>query len=107
MSSFKEFMNKAEKSPNSALPASNISLSAIETSLTSATINLVKPFVTQNDKKQEFSEKVSNLVRDKEFISKFSDRIGEPSELETEDEFVKRGSKVLRKMLYDKFGIKD
>jgi hypothetical protein len=49
---------------------------------------------------------VSNLVRDKEFISEFSDHIGVPSELETEDEFVKRGNGILRKMLHQKFGIK-
>jgi hypothetical protein len=66
----------------------------------------VTPFLPPSDKKQEFSEKVSNLVRDKEFISEFSDRIGVPSELETEDEFVKRGNSVLRKILHNKFGIK-
>jgi hypothetical protein len=62
------------------------------------------PFST--DKKQEFAKEVSSLVRDKEFISEFSDRIGLPLETETEDEFVERGSDVLRKMLYDRFGIK-
>ena len=106
MSSFNEFMNKAEESPSNALPASNISLLAIQTSLTAATMLLTTAFIPKNDKKQEFSEKVSNLVRDKEFISEFSDHIGEPSELETEDEFVNRGNGVLRKMLYAKFGIK-
>jgi len=40
-------------------------------------------------------------------ISKFSDSIGEPLENETEDEFVERSSNILRKMLYQKFGIKD
>jgi hypothetical protein len=38
--------------------------------------------------------------------TEFSDRIGLPSAIETEGEFVERGSDVLRKMLYDRFGIK-
>jgi hypothetical protein len=106
MSSFEEFMSKAEELPSSKLPASNVSLLAIETSLTLAVTNLVTPFLPSSDKKQKFSEKVSNLVRDKEFISEFSEHLGVPSELETEDEFVKRGNSVLRKMLHNKFGIK-
>lgn len=106
MSSFEEFMNEAESSPTKTLPASNTSLSAIETSLTSAISSLLTPFSVPIDKKQEFSEKVSNLVRDEEFISEFSDCIGMPSELETEDEFVERGNSVLREMLYARFGIK-
>jgi hypothetical protein len=63
--------------------------------------------LNSNDEKQKFSEKVANLVQDEVFLSEFSDRIGEPLEHESEDEFVKRGSETLRQMLYDKFGIKD
>lgn len=106
MSSFKEFMNDVKKSPSKALPSSDTSLSAIQASLTSAVDSLLTPFAFTNDKKQEFSQEVSNLVQDEAFISKLSDRVGEPSEFETEDEFVERGSEVLRKMLYDRFGIK-
>ena len=106
MSSSKEFMDEAEESPTEALPSSDISLSAIQTSLTSAVSNLLTPFPVPSDKKQKFSEEVSNLVQDEAFISEFSDRIGLPAEIETEDEFVERGSDVLRKMLYDRFGIK-
>lgn len=106
MSSFKEFMDEAEESPTEALPSSNTSLSAIQASLTSALGSILTPFAVPNDKKQKFSEEASNLVRDEAFISAFSDRIGEPAELETEDEFVERGSNVLRRMLYDRFGIK-
>jgi hypothetical protein len=106
MTSFKDFISKAENSPHKVLPSSNTSFSAIETALTSAVSNLLTPVPISVDKKQEFSEKVSNLVRDEEFISEFSDRIGLPSEMETEDEFVERGSDILRKMLYDQFGIK-
>lgn len=106
MSSFKEFMNDVKKSPSKALPSSDTSLSAIQASLTSAVDSLLTPFAFPNDEKQEFSQEVSNLVQDEAFISKLSDRVGEPSELETEDEFVERGSDILRKMLYDRFGIK-
>jgi hypothetical protein len=106
MTSFKEFMSKAENSPNKVLPSSNTSLSAIETALTSAISNLLISEPVLIDKKQEFLEKVSNQIRDEEFISEFSDCIGLPSEMETEDEFVERSSDVLRKMLYDQFGIK-
>ncbi|WP_413161907.1 hypothetical protein ACL6C3_24345 [Capilliphycus salinus ALCB114379] len=112
MSSFKEFMDEAKKLPDQALANSNISLSAIQSSLQSAVrVQLapffLTPFSCSQDKAEKFSEDVSNLVSDKAFISKFSDSIGEPLEDETEDEFVERSSKILRKMLYEKFGIKD
>ena len=106
MSTFKEFMNEAEKSPTTALSPSNNSLSVIQVSLMSAVGSILTPFAAPNDKKQEFAAEASNLVRDEAFISEFSERIGEPSELETEDKFVERGSDVLRKMLYTRFGIK-
>ena len=111
MSSFKEFMDEARESPTKALPSSNTSLSAIQDSLTSLMGGLLisshlAPLTVPNDKKQKFSEEVSNIVQDEAFISEFSDSIGDPSELETEDEFVERGSDILRRMLYNKFGIK-
>ena len=95
MSNFKEFMDRAEDSPTKALSDSNTSLPAIETALTLAVSNLLTPASVPIDKKQEFSEKVSSVVRDEGFISKFSDRIGFPSEREAEDEFVERCSSVL------------
>jgi len=104
MSSFKEFMDEVEKSPATD---SNMALSAIQDSLTLAVSSILTPFAIPNDKKQRFSEQASNLVRDQAFISEFSDCIGEPTDLETEDDFVERGSDILRKMLYEKFGIKD
>lgn len=106
MSSFKEFMDEAEESPAKGLTSSNASLLTIQGSLALAVRSLLTPFAIPNDKKQRFSEEASNVVRDKAFISEFSDRIGEPTELETEDDFVERGSDILRRMLYDKFGIK-
>lgn len=107
MSSFQEFMDDAKKSPDTALLASNMSLSMIQTSLVSTVGNLLSPFFVPSDKKQKFAEEVSNLAQDEEFISEFSNRIGLPSETETEDEFVERSRDVLRRMLYDQFGIKD
>ncbi|MBE9063365.1 hypothetical protein [cf. Phormidesmis sp. LEGE 11477] len=107
MSSFKEFMDRAEDSPTKALSASNTALPAIETALTVAVSNLLTPASVPIDKKQDFSKKVSSVVRDEGFISEFSDRIGVPSERETEDEFVERSSSVLRQMLRTRFGIKD
>ena len=104
MSGFKEFMDEVEKSPATD---SNMALSAIQDSLTLAVSSILTPFAIPNDKKQRFSEQASNLVRDQAFISEFSDCIGEPTDLETEDDFVERGSDILRKMLYEKFGIKD
>jgi hypothetical protein len=76
-------MDEAEESPTQPLPASNMSILAIQASLTAATNCLLIPFSFPKDQKQEFSEKVSNLVRDEAFISEFSDRINNPSELET------------------------
>lgn len=107
MSSFKEFLNKVEKSPSKALPALNTSLPTIETTLSSTVGKLLEPTAIPGGKKQAFSDKVSNIVRDEEFISEVSDQIGEPRDSETEDQFVERGISVLRKMLYMRFGLKD
>ena len=106
MSKFKEFMDEAEESPTKALWSSD-SILAIQASVTSAVSSLLTPFAVSNDIKQKFAEEAANLVRDEAFISEFSDCIGEPSELETEDKFVERSSDVLRRMLYNRFGIKD
>ncbi|MEG5048631.1 hypothetical protein QUB26_29650, partial [Microcoleus sp. B4-C1] len=64
------------------------------------------PFSFSNNEKQKFSEEVSSLIQNESFLSDFSNQIGEPLEEESEDDFVKRGSNRLRKMLYDRFGIK-
>ncbi|MFB8797111.1 MAG: hypothetical protein U7126_23460 [Microcoleus sp.] len=78
-------MDEAEESPTQPLPASNMSLSDIQPSLVVATYcSLIPVSLLLNDRKQEFSEKVSNLVRDEAFIPEFSDRISDPSEVETE-----------------------
>lgn len=107
MSSFKEFMDDVKKLSTQVLPVSMTTLPEIQLNLTVAVRELLTPFSASVDEKQKFSEKVANLVQDEVFLSEFSDRIGEPLEHESEDEFVKRGSETLRQMLYDKFGIKD
>ncbi|OWY68290.1 hypothetical protein B7486_26880 [cyanobacterium TDX16] len=105
MSSFKDFMDKAQESPNQNLPASTTTLASLQYSLAAASCIISSPFLSVNEE-QKFSEKVSSLVHDKAFISEFSDRISEPSEQESEDDFIERSSDVLRKMLYKHFGIK-
>lgn len=106
MSSFKEFMDEAEKSPNEALPNSDMSLSSIQSDLIAAISGLLTPFSTSADEKHKFSEEVSKQLHDETFLSEFSNRIDEPLEQESEDEFVKRSSDVLKKMLHNKFRIK-
>jgi hypothetical protein len=107
MSSFKEFMNEAEAQYNKALTTSDKSLEEIQTALSSSIGSIVTSLSLPADAKQEFSEEVSNLVRDKEFISQFSDSIGMPLEDETEDDFVERSNGILREILHSRFGIKD
>ncbi len=65
------------------------------------------PFSTSIEKRRQFAEGVSNLVESKDFLSEFSNEIGEPLEHESEAEFVKRGVDTLRKLLYKKFDIVD
>jgi hypothetical protein len=107
MSSFKEFMNEAEAQYNKALTTSDKSLEEIQTALSSSIGSIVTSLSLPADAKQEFSEEVSNLVRDKEFISQFSESIGMPLEDETEDDFVERSNGILREILHSRFGIKD
>jgi len=58
--------------------------------------------ISENEK-EKFSKEISNTIQDQVFISQFSDKIGSPLENESEEDFVKRGSNILRKMLYAKF----
>jgi len=107
MGSFREFMDEIEESPTRSLPDSELTISAIQMSLASATSGLLAPFSLPDDEKQKFSEEVSNLIQDKSFLSELSEQIDEPFENESEDEFIKRSSNSLRRMLYNKFNIKD
>ncbi|NHC36999.1 hypothetical protein [Scytonema millei] len=105
MSSFKDFMDKAQESPNQNLPASTTTLASIQYSLTAASCIISSPFLSINEE-QKLSQKVSNLVHDKAFLSELSDQIGKPQVNESEDNFVKCSSDVLKKMLYKHFCIK-
>jgi tripartite-type tricarboxylate transporter receptor subunit TctC len=107
MSNFKEFMDEVKESPDKALPATNTTLPKIQLAITETINGLLSPSKVPSDEQQKFSEEVASLVQDEAFLSEFSDQIGEPSEDETEDEFVKRGSDTLRQILYKKFGIED
>jgi hypothetical protein len=106
MSSLKEFMDEAERSSGKALPSSNTTLPAIQIALTGTVSEILTPFSIPQDEQQKFSEEISTLVQNKAFLSEFGDKIGEPLEYESEDEFVKRSSDTLRQMLYEKFDIK-
>lgn len=106
MDRFEDFMNEAQKSSDQGASASPVGLTAVQTSLASTVRGIIASTVLNDVEKQNFSQEVSSLVQDTTLISEFSDKIGTPKETETEEEFVKRGSDVLRKMLYERFGIK-
>ena len=105
MSSFKEFLADIEASSNKALLSIQASLPATEMAITAAIVNVLSPLSIPKDKKREFSESVSHMIRDEDFTSELSERIGVPSKSETEDGFVENSSEALRKMLRSKFGI--
>jgi hypothetical protein len=106
VSNFKQFMDKIKQSPTQSLPESYLTLPSLQRALTAGTFLILTPFSFSNNEKQKFSEEVSSLIHNESFLSDFSNQIGEPLEQESEDDFVKRGSNMLRKMLYDRFGIK-
>ena len=106
VSNFKQFMDKIKQSPTQSLPESYLTLPSLHMALTAGTFLMLTPFSFSNNEKQKFSEEVSSLIHNESFLSDFSNQIGKPLEQESEDDFVKRGSNMLRKMLYDRFGIK-
>jgi len=106
MSTFKEFMNEIKESPNKAFSDPNTTLSTIQSPLELAVIDKLPTWLSiSRDEKEKFSKEASNLVQDQAFLSKFSEKIGRPLENESEENFVKRSSDALRRMLYSKFGI--
>lgn len=106
MSSFREFMDEIEETPAQLLPCSGLTVPGIQLALTTATAKLLTPFSFSDTEKEKFSEEVSGIIQDKSFLSELSDKINEPLEDESEDDFVKRSSNTLRQMLYKKFNIK-
>ncbi|BAU10368.1 hypothetical protein LEP3755_08520 [Leptolyngbya sp. NIES-3755] len=106
MNRFEDFMNEAQKSSDQRVTAFPIMLADVQTSLASTIRGIIAPTALNDVEKHKFSQEVSSLVQDTTLISEFSSQIGTPKETETEEEFVKRSSDVLRNMLYEKFGIK-
>lgn len=105
MNRFEDLMNEAKKSSSQDATAFPIMLTDIQTSLSSAIRGIITSTSLNDVEKQKFSQEVSSLVQDTALISEFSNKMGTPEETETEEEFVKRGSDVLRRMLYEKLGI--
>jgi hypothetical protein len=105
MSSLKEFMNEVQKSRTKALPESNTTLPEIQLTLTEKVGELLEQFPDPNDEQQKFSQEVSRLVQDEIFLSELSERLSEPLSHESEDEFVARGSDLVRQMLYKKLRV--
>ncbi|HOB62101.1 MAG TPA: hypothetical protein PKI41_08245 [Candidatus Competibacteraceae bacterium] len=92
MKTFKEFTNSINTLP------------ALQDKLTNTlVISLQGQTKISENEKEKFSKEISNTIQDQVFISQFSDKIGSPLENESEEDFVKRGSNILRKMLYAKF----
>lgn len=105
-SSFKEFMRVVQQLPGQFLPASNVTIPGIQLALTSSIQGILSPFSTPSNEQEKFAQEVSSLVQDQEFLSEFSEQVGEPLEHESEDDFVERASDELRQMLYSKFNIR-
>jgi len=106
MDSFKDFMDDIHKAPNQPLQASEMTLSSIQTSLAAGISGILFPISATDNDKQKFTEEVAGLIQNDAFLKQFSDKVGTPSEADSEEEFVTRGSDVLKKMLYEKFGLK-
>lgn len=53
-------------------------------------------------KASEFAEEVVALVSSEEFVAQLSDDIGEPTELETEEQFIARAKKTMKALLKSK-----
>jgi hypothetical protein len=51
---------------------------------------------------KEFSSELSKVVRDDDFISDLSEKLGKPKDNETEDEFVERAKNTMRSLLNQK-----
>jgi hypothetical protein len=105
MKNFEEFINEVKRSSSELSQLSGINLSEIQIELKSAIAGAIAPLCLDDREKQKFSKEVSSLVENESFISEFSDKIGEPLENESEEEFVKRSSLQLKQMLYSNFNI--
>lgn len=107
MSEFKDFIDSLDREVEKHNSNSELNLSSIQESVVSQTaIAIGSLAIFSNREKEKFSQEVSALVRNPEFLSELGNRVDKPLEEESEDEFVERSSDQLRKMLYEKFNIK-
>lgn len=120
MANFHEFSKSINTNNVHALPSKNESqrlvasnvkkeLSCPSTLGTAMDVGLLVPrSVLSNSykKEEQFSEELSQLVHSDNFLDELSDKIGQPTEAETEDEFVDRAKTTMRQMLKNKLSKK-
>ncbi|MDQ7091696.1 MAG: hypothetical protein Q9M50_13850 [Methylococcales bacterium] len=107
MSEFKEyFFAKKPKSLSLAHPSIQSSITAISGSIVGGLsfINSLGGQSLPEKGKEKFANEVSSLAHSEGFIEEFSSIIKEPKKGETEDEFVNRAKKSMRKLLSEKLG---
>jgi hypothetical protein len=101
MSNFKEFVEE----PNSSFITSQdfgLTIAEIQQNLPKK-VELAASSFLGEDKAQRFSREVSSVIKDESFLTELSDKIGEPLDEESEDEFVLRSTDALKQMLHKKF----
>jgi len=67
-----------------------------------AAVKLAAVATLGDTKASEFAVEVVALVSDKEFLAQLSDDIGDPTEQETEDQFIARSKNTMRALLKSK-----
>lgn len=78
----------------------------INAGLATSIIKTPHSMFSSNNKEEQFSEELSQLVYSDNFLDELSDKIGQPTEAETEDEFVNRAKTTMRQMLKNKLSKK-
>jgi hypothetical protein len=101
MSNFKEFIDELKSSPITSQSYS-LKISEIQQNIT-AVIGLATSSFWGEDKAEKFSKEVSKVVQNELFLAELSNKIGEPLDEESEDDFVLRSTDILKQMLHKKF----
>lgn len=91
---------KSQKNKSLVLPSSNSLADVIGKSIITAS-NFPSLNIS-NEKVSDFSRKMSELATSDKVIGELSEKIGNPREGETEDDFVKRAKLVLTSILKNK-----
>lgn len=110
MNSFKDFIIEFKNNPSKLLPGIGSTLSDFQKSLSATIVYIleINDVSWKQTQKSEIAEKISNvLIKDNEILSNFSTELGEPAPNDSEEMFVKRGTQILRQILYRVFDIKD